>query len=133
MSQYGAYGFAEHGAGYAEILSHYYTGTALGAAESGRSVRVLLQSGHTSASFSGATRAGSRTLDRAKSYRVTPPRHRAGRPAGPLGQAAGHVRLPAAGGGPVDAEAVRLAGGAINGRTAAPTAACWSSARARSG
>ena len=30
MSQYGAYGFAQHGATYDEILGHYYTGTALG-------------------------------------------------------------------------------------------------------
>ena len=29
MSQYGAMGYAQHGAGYAAILRHYYTGTAL--------------------------------------------------------------------------------------------------------
>ncbi len=30
MSQYGAYGFAKQGTAYAEILAHYYQGTALG-------------------------------------------------------------------------------------------------------
>ena len=44
MSQYGAYGFAKHGKSYAEILSHYYTGTQLG--KSGTpNIRVLLQQG----------------------------------------------------------------------------------------
>ena len=33
MSQYGAMGFAEHGAAYDEILAHYYSGTALGSAD----------------------------------------------------------------------------------------------------
>ena len=42
MSQYGAYGFALEGAGYAQILAHYYRGTRLSAAPS-RPVRVLLQ------------------------------------------------------------------------------------------
>ena len=45
MSQYGAYGFAEHGYGYADILAHYYTGTALGDGRPGEAVRVLLRSG----------------------------------------------------------------------------------------
>src|SRR5215208_7371715 len=62
MSQYGAYGFAKQGAGYQEILGHYYSGTALGAADTARPVRVLLQSTSGAASFSGAERAGSRTL-----------------------------------------------------------------------
>ncbi len=31
MSQYGAYGYALHGADYTEILAHYYPGTTLGA------------------------------------------------------------------------------------------------------
>jgi stage II sporulation protein D len=68
MSQYGAYGFAKHGYGYADILAHYYTGTALGAADPGESVRVLLRSGGTSATFSGATQAGARQLAASKTY-----------------------------------------------------------------
>src|SRR3954470_18294319 len=70
MSQYGAYGFAKQGVGYQEILGHYYSGTALGAADRGRLVRVLLQSTSGAAAFSGAERAGTRRLDPAKSYRA---------------------------------------------------------------
>ena len=70
MSQYGAYGFAKEGAGYGQILAHYYRGTALGTVESGRTVRVLLQATSGSASFSGATQAGSRELDPGKTYRA---------------------------------------------------------------
>jgi stage II sporulation protein D len=42
MSQEGALGYAQHGAGYREILAHYYTGTALGQAPAGTQVRVLV-------------------------------------------------------------------------------------------
>src|SRR3712207_389682 len=69
MSQYGAYGFAQHGTGYREILRHYYRGTQLGQAPSGTVVRVLLQSGR-SPSFTGATRAGKRRLRPDRVYRV---------------------------------------------------------------
>jgi stage II sporulation protein D len=44
MSQEGALGYAEHGFSYAEILAHYYTGTALGQAPAGRMVKVLVGS-----------------------------------------------------------------------------------------
>jgi stage II sporulation protein D len=44
MSQYGAYGYAQHGFGYAKIVGHYFPGTQLGAAPVSR-VRVLLASG----------------------------------------------------------------------------------------
>src|SRR5947207_347524 len=44
MSQYGAYGYAQHGWGYARILAHYYPGTALATAPLKR-VRVLLVQG----------------------------------------------------------------------------------------
>ena len=70
MSQYGALGFAQHGAGYADILSHYYSGTALGTAPADSVVRVLLQSPRQ-ASFSGASRAGTRKLQPNKTYRAT--------------------------------------------------------------
>jgi stage II sporulation protein D len=68
MSQYGAYGFALHGVGYRDILAHYYTGTAIGAIEPSREVRVLLQSPRGNASFTGADRAGDRRLDPARTY-----------------------------------------------------------------
>src|SRR5437763_1169157 len=44
MSQYGAYGYAQHGWGYAKILAHYFQGTQLGPAPVTK-VRVLLASG----------------------------------------------------------------------------------------
>jgi stage II sporulation protein D len=69
MSQYGAMGYAEHGAGYAEILGHYYSGTAIGTTDPNRPVRVLLQSTST-VRFSGATRAGGATLVPGRSYRA---------------------------------------------------------------
>src|SRR3954470_24067629 len=67
MSQYGALGYAQHGAGYADILGHYYSGTQLGAAPSGEIVRVLLSSPRV-ASFTGASRAGTRKRTPAKVY-----------------------------------------------------------------
>jgi stage II sporulation protein D len=42
MSQEGALGYAEHGFGYAAILVHYYTGTAIGTAPAHTQVRVMM-------------------------------------------------------------------------------------------
>jgi stage II sporulation protein D len=70
LSQYGAYGYALHGVTYDRILAHYYQGTALGTTDPNATVRVLVQS-TSSARFSGAARAGSRTLDPAKTYRAS--------------------------------------------------------------
>jgi stage II sporulation protein D len=47
LSQYGAYGYAQKGFGYAKIVAHYFSGTTLGAAPISR-VRVLLTSGVSS-------------------------------------------------------------------------------------
>jgi stage II sporulation protein D len=44
MSQYGAYGYAQHGVGYEKIVAHYFPGTELGDAPVSK-VRVLLTSG----------------------------------------------------------------------------------------
>ena len=44
LAQWGAYGFAQHGAAYDEIVAHYYPGTTLGQAGVSR-VRVLLAQG----------------------------------------------------------------------------------------
>src|SRR3954452_6758766 len=70
MSQYGAYGFAQNGWAYRDILGHYYTGTAIGNLDPAQRVRVLLQSTTGSAAFTRATRAGSRRLSPAKTYYV---------------------------------------------------------------
>jgi stage II sporulation protein D len=69
MSQFGALGYAQHGAGYRDILGHYYAGTAIGSAASGTIVRVLLASPKV-ASFTGATKAGDRALRPDQVYRV---------------------------------------------------------------
>jgi stage II sporulation protein D len=73
MSQYGAYGFAQNGRNYGDILRHYYTGTQIGRAD-GTRVRVLLQASDPYVRFRGATRAGSEKLDPAMTYRVLPSR-----------------------------------------------------------
>ncbi len=44
MSQEGALGYAEHGYSYTQILSHYYTGTAIGTVPAGEIVRVEIGS-----------------------------------------------------------------------------------------
>jgi stage II sporulation protein D len=80
MSQYGAMGYASNGWDYRRILAHYYTGTELGVLNEPRDVRVLLQSTSGSASFSGASQAGSRPLSPSKTYYVR-------------GRAAGQVQL----------------------------------------
>src|SRR5436305_7846968 len=41
MSQYGAWGYAQHGSTYDQILAHYYPGTSLGPAPAS-TIRVLL-------------------------------------------------------------------------------------------
>jgi stage II sporulation protein D len=67
LSQYGAYGFAQHGEGYEQILAHYYTGTTLGIA-AGERIRVLLGTGAGSVGFSGAGKACGRNLNANRSY-----------------------------------------------------------------
>jgi stage II sporulation protein D len=70
MSQYGAYGFAKQGVAYDEILRHYYTDTEIGTTDPDQTVRVLLQSSPGTASFSGATQAGTRRIDAGRTYLV---------------------------------------------------------------
>jgi stage II sporulation protein D len=69
MSQWGAYGFAKNGAGYRDILSHYYSGTEIGSAAT-KTVRVLLASSNGSVAFTGAARAGRRRLSPSRTYRA---------------------------------------------------------------
>ena len=47
LSQWGAYGFAQHGSTYDQILAHYYRGTELGKAPGPNQMRVLLVGGAT--------------------------------------------------------------------------------------
>ena len=114
MSQYGAMGYAAHGWSYRAILAHYYSGTALGVLKEPRDVRVLLQSTSGSASFTGASRAGGRTLSPTKTYYA---RARAGGQVqllGPRGGALATVAAPLRATGP---GLLTLVGRAANGRT----------------
>jgi stage II sporulation protein D len=70
MSQYGTYGYSLHLKTYDFILSHYYTGTTLGALDSNPEVKVLLQGSRRSISFSGVLNAGDEKLDPATTYTV---------------------------------------------------------------
>ena len=70
MSQWGANGFAKHGATYREIIDHYYRNTTIGSVGSG-GVRVLLQPNRSSVYFRHATQAGDRGLNENSVYRAT--------------------------------------------------------------
>lgn len=70
MSQWGAYGLAERGRDYREILAHYYRGTELSTAK-GKTIRVLLQSGVRTVSFKGARSADGKRLNPRRTYRAT--------------------------------------------------------------
>jgi SpoIID/LytB domain protein len=70
MSQYGAYGLANQGYDYRQILAHYYTGTEIGSA-GGRTIRVLLGDGRGSIKFDGATGINGTELDPTKQYTAT--------------------------------------------------------------
>ena len=72
MSQYGAYGFAQHGKDHAFILAHYYTGTQLAKLGAATEVRVLLRNAGR-ISFRGATR---RRRQRRAQARSRPDLHR---------------------------------------------------------
>jgi stage II sporulation protein D len=68
MSQYGAMGYAQQGAGHAAILTHYYTGTQLGALGGPSGVRVLLKTAARVVFSGAASVAGTRSLDPAQTY-----------------------------------------------------------------
>jgi stage II sporulation protein D len=84
MSQYGAYGYAQHGAGYREILEHYYSGAkvsgggggggagggggGIGSAKAGGKVRVLLGTSGATIRFSGAGRACGKKINPRRRY-----------------------------------------------------------------
>ncbi len=72
MSQYGAYGYAEHGKGYRFILDHYYTGTRLGTLHSDPIVRVLLEESGGDVGFSGARSACGKALSPSRAYEAHP-------------------------------------------------------------
>jgi stage II sporulation protein D len=113
LSQYGAYGYAQHGFSYGEIIRHYYSGTSL-SRSSRRTVRVLLQSGRSSVSFRGATKIGVKKASPSRTYVA---RSRgdtvvvAGRGGKRLGRFTSPLKVS------TSRNAMRLNGGAINGVT----------------
>lgn len=68
MSQWGAYGYAKHGADYKKIVTHYYSGTKIGDVRSSRSIRVLLATVPDEASFSGSKRACGHDIHPSSTY-----------------------------------------------------------------
>jgi stage II sporulation protein D len=98
MSQYGAYGYALHGKSYRWILAHYYQGTKLGHTDPRQTVRVLIAT--QSAAFSGATRAGNKKLDPAKTYSVRALADGSLTLLNPKGKKVGHFAAPLTATGP---------------------------------
>jgi stage II sporulation protein D len=70
MSAYGAYGFGKHGAGYREILRHYYVGTEVTTLSKPRMVRVLIAERQGDVRLTGAVRACGVALEPSRAYRV---------------------------------------------------------------
>lgn len=70
MSAYGAYGYGVHGAGYRQILGHYYRGIRLAEMPGSPAVTVLLSISPDDVSFSRATAACGSSLDPRRTYRA---------------------------------------------------------------
>ena len=71
MSQYGAYGYAQHGKGYRFILAHYYTGTTIGQIDGAADRPGPARDLAGDVGFSGATSACGMALDPARPTRRT--------------------------------------------------------------
>jgi SpoIID/LytB domain protein len=70
LSQYGAYGLAQRGAGYRRILANYYRGTQIENV-GGRTIRVLLRERARSVVVTNAQRIGGRRASPGRRYTVT--------------------------------------------------------------
>ena len=66
LSQYGAFGFAEQGRSYRQIIDHYYVHTDLDRSDG--NVRVLLGSGQGAVGFSGAGKACGKRIHSGQHY-----------------------------------------------------------------
>ncbi len=115
MSQYGAYGYAEHGKDYRFILGHYYRGTRLWTLPGPRVVRVLVGISDGDIGFSGATGACGKRLDSGREYeahrsgaRVKLRTAQGGRPLADCGR-----KLRAAGGGQIEIAGIGAYRGAL--------------------
>jgi stage II sporulation protein D len=114
MSQYGAYGYAEHGKGYRFILAHYYRGTSIGTMHETHMVSVLVGVLSGDIGFRGATTACGQSLDPTGEYRA----HRVGT-AVKLLDAGGHLladcgrKLRTAGGTSIEIDGIGAYRGAL--------------------
>jgi len=70
MSAYGAFGYGLHGAGYRQILGHYYRGIQIDEMAPAPQVRVLLDVSSGDVSFTGARSACGTALDPKRRYRA---------------------------------------------------------------
>jgi SpoIID/LytB domain protein len=70
LSAYGAYGYGKHGAGYRQIIGHYFRGIEIERMRGAPLVRVLLRTRSGEVSFTRATRACGEKLDPERSYRA---------------------------------------------------------------
>src|SRR3954452_24922729 len=111
MSQYGAYGYAQHGFGYAQILRRYYLHTRLGSVGA-RRVRVLLPTVAPYIRVRGASRAAGRRLRPNRTYTVRRSRGRLSL-RGPSGHLIGRFTSPLRLSRP--RHTLRLLGVALNG------------------
>jgi stage II sporulation protein D len=70
MSQWGAYGYAKHGADYRKIATHYYKHSKVARVRAGRQIRVLLGSSFHAVEFSRSRRACGHDLKPGRTYRA---------------------------------------------------------------
>jgi stage II sporulation protein D len=70
LSQWGSYGYAKQGAGYRDIVDHYYRDTKIETRDGGV-VRVLLQPNRPTVYLRNATQAGDRLLSEDSLYKLT--------------------------------------------------------------
>jgi stage II sporulation protein D len=70
MSAYGAYGYGKHGAGYRQIIDHYFKGLKIKKMHGDPRVRVLLAIRSGDVTFTKATKACGRNLRPSRTYRA---------------------------------------------------------------
>lgn len=114
MSAYGAFGYGKHGAGYRQILGHYYRGIRLAEMPGSPAVTVLLAISPGDVSFSRASAACGTSLEPRRTYRAT----RRGSSVRLLSNSGRLVarcggRLHASGNGPIQVAGVGLYRGAL--------------------
>jgi stage II sporulation protein D len=70
MSQWGAYGYAKHGADYRKIATHYFKHSKVARVRAGKQIRVLIGSASNAVEFSRSRRACGHDLKPGRTYRA---------------------------------------------------------------